>query len=118
MKKKLVAALMTAVMVAGTLAGCGGDSNSTSKPNSESKTDSSASASTGDEKGGSDEKITLKLFSNLPDRNNGQGLVEQTIIDEYMAENQNVTIEVEELWTRKHTRQNSRHIQWMECRML
>lgn len=97
MKKKLVAALMTAVMVAGTLAGCGGDSNSTSKTNSESKTDSSASASTGDEKGGSDEKITLKLFSNLPDRNNGQGLVEQTIIDEYMAENQNVTIEVEAL---------------------
>lgn len=90
MKKKLVAALMTAVMVTGTLAGCGNDAESSSKTNS------SASASAGDE-GTSGEKVTLKLFSNLPDRNNGQGLVEQTIIDEYMEANQNVTIEVEAL---------------------
>lgn len=41
--------------------------------------------------------ITLKVFSNLPDRKNGQGLVEQMIIDEYMAENPNVKIEVEAL---------------------
>ena len=43
------------------------------------------------------EHITLKVFSNLPDRKNGQGLVEQMIIDEYMKENENVTIEVEAL---------------------
>lgn len=43
------------------------------------------------------EEITLRLFSNLPDRKNGQGLVEQIIIDEYMAENPNVQIEVEAL---------------------
>lgn len=43
------------------------------------------------------EKVTLKVFSNLPDRKNGQGLVEQMIIDEYMKENENVTIEVEAL---------------------
>lgn len=49
MKKKLVAALMTAVMVAGTLAGCGNDAESSSKTNSASKTNSSASASAGDE---------------------------------------------------------------------
>ncbi|MDO5399962.1 MAG: extracellular solute-binding protein [Eubacteriales bacterium] len=42
-------------------------------------------------------QVTLRLFSNLPDRKNGQGLVEQTIIDEYMKENPNVTIEVETL---------------------
>lgn len=41
--------------------------------------------------------VTIKLFSNLPDRKNGQGLVEQMIIDEYMAANPNVTIEVEAL---------------------
>lgn len=41
--------------------------------------------------------ITLRLFSNLPDRKNGQGLVEQMIIDDYMAENPNVVIEVEAL---------------------
>lgn len=43
------------------------------------------------------EAVTIKLFSNLPDRKNGQGLVEQMIIDEYMAANTNVTIEVEAL---------------------
>ncbi|MCR5736924.1 MAG: extracellular solute-binding protein [Eubacterium sp.] len=44
-----------------------------------------------------DGKVTIKLFSNLTDRKNGQGLVEQTIIDEYEKENPNVTIEVEAL---------------------
>lgn len=42
-------------------------------------------------------EITLKVFSNLPDRKTGQGLVEQMIIDEYMEENENVKIEVEAL---------------------
>lgn len=44
-----------------------------------------------------DDQVTLKVFSNLPDRKNGQGLVEQMIIDEYMEENPNVNIEVEAL---------------------
>ena len=44
-----------------------------------------------------EDAVTLKVFSNLPDRKNGQGLVEQMIIDEYMQENPNVTIEVEAL---------------------
>lgn len=43
------------------------------------------------------EEVTMKIFSNLPDRKNGQGLVEQMIIDEYMSENENVKIEVEAL---------------------
>lgn len=63
------------------------------------------------------EAITLKVFSNLPDRKNGQGLVEQTIIDEYMTENPNVTIEVGH-WTKKHTKQNLKHMLWMVCWML
>lgn len=42
-------------------------------------------------------QITIKVFSNLPDRKNGQGLVEQMLIDEYMEENENVVIEVEAL---------------------
>jgi len=41
--------------------------------------------------------VTIKVFSNLPDRKTGQGLVEQTIIDNYMKENKNVTITVEAL---------------------
>lgn len=44
-----------------------------------------------------EEEVVLKVFSNLPDRKNGQGLVEQMIIDDYMAENPNVTIQVEAL---------------------
>ena len=44
-----------------------------------------------------EEAVTIKLFSNLPDRTSGQGLIEQTLIDQYMAENPNVTIEVEAL---------------------
>jgi len=46
---------------------------------------------------GTTEEITLKFFSNLPDRTSGQGLLEQTLIDKYMEENENVTIEVEAL---------------------
>lgn len=42
-------------------------------------------------------QVTIKLFSNLPDRTTGQGLIEQTLIDQYMEENANVTIEVEAL---------------------
>lgn len=44
-----------------------------------------------------DETITLTLFSNLPDRKTGQGLVEQMIIDEYMEANENIEIQVEVL---------------------
>lgn len=44
-----------------------------------------------------DKEVTIKVFSNLPDRKNGQGLVEQMIIDEYMAANSNVTVEAEAL---------------------
>ena len=90
MKKKLVSVLLAATMAATMMAGCG----STDNGNGDSaKTESSDS---GDKSSG-DDKITLKVFSNLPDRKNGQGLVEQTIIDEYMKENENVTIEVEAL---------------------
>jgi len=45
----------------------------------------------------STEPVTIKVFSNLPDRTTGQGFLEQQIIDSYMAANPNVTIEVEAL---------------------
>jgi raffinose/stachyose/melibiose transport system substrate-binding protein len=43
------------------------------------------------------EKVTVKLFTNLADRNAGQGKLEQMLVDQYMAENKNVTIEIEAL---------------------
>ncbi|MFF2484635.1 ABC transporter substrate-binding protein [Paenibacillus sp. NPDC058071] len=42
-------------------------------------------------------QITLKFFTALADRTNGIGKVEQQLIDDYMAENPNVKIEVEAL---------------------
>ena len=78
MKKKIISLMMVAAMATGLLAGCGGESGKSASENSDGKT-------------------VLKVFSNLPDRKNGQGLVEQTIIDEYMKENPDVTIEVEAL---------------------
>ena len=41
--------------------------------------------------------ITLKFFTALADRSNGQGKIEQQIIDAYMKEHPNVKIEVEAL---------------------
>lgn len=78
MRKRFMAAMLSVAMVATMLTGCGG-----SKDAKAPKSD--------------DKKVTLKVFSNLPDRKNGQGLVEQMIIDEYMKENPNVTIKVEAL---------------------
>lgn len=44
-----------------------------------------------------EEPVTIKVFSNNPDRTADQGLVEQTIFDAYMEEHPNVTIDVEAL---------------------
>jgi raffinose/stachyose/melibiose transport system substrate-binding protein len=41
--------------------------------------------------------LTIKVFSNLPDRNSNQGKLEQTLFDNYIKENPNVKIEVEAL---------------------
>lgn len=82
--KKIFKTLLAAALATSTiLTGCGnggGSSDATSKSSS-----------------GGGETVTLKLFSNLPDRKTGQGLVEQMLIDEYMEENKNVKIEVEAL---------------------
>jgi raffinose/stachyose/melibiose transport system substrate-binding protein len=44
-----------------------------------------------------DNKVTIKFFSNLPDRASGQGKLEQMLIDNYIKENPNVTIQLEAL---------------------
>lgn len=79
MRKKFLSTVLALTMVATMAVGCG------------------KSATTNDNGKKGDDKITLKVFTNLPDRKNGQGLVEQQIIDEYMKENKNVTIKVEAL---------------------
>lgn len=74
MKKKILAAVLSLVMVAGVLTGCGSAKDSAE-----------------------DGKTVIKVFSNLPDRTSGQGLIEQKLFDQYMTENPNIKIEIEEL---------------------
>lgn len=71
MKRKSLAAIMTAVMAIGTVG--------IAVPVM------------------AEEQVTIQFFSNLPDRTTGQGLIEQMLIDQYMEENPNVKIEVEAL---------------------
>ncbi len=102
MKKKLIASLLAAVMSVSLLAGCGNSGNGTqpannTPQNNTAQTDNAGNDAGNDAANGAGETVTIKLFSNLPDRKNGQGLVEQMIIDEYMAANPNVVIEVEAL---------------------
>ncbi len=102
MKRKMVSVMLATAMLVTMLAGCGsGDGGAAGSAGGSTAGDAAGNGDTSgstDGNGVSDgEQITLKLFSNLPDRKNGQGLVEQTIIDEYMVENPNVTIEVEAL---------------------
>lgn len=93
MKKRLMATLLSTVLAMTMLSGCGGKADEAAPTAEQGAVAEQAPAA---EQTGKEE-VTIKLFSNLPDRKNGQGLVEQMIIDEYMAENQNVTIEVEAL---------------------
>ncbi len=100
MKRKLTASLLTAAMIMATLTGCGKTEETTTSSGDAAEgtvAEETATDETATEGSASAEPITLKIFSNLPDRNNGQGKVEQMIIDEYMSENPNVTIEVEAL---------------------
>ncbi len=43
------------------------------------------------------ENVTIRVFTNVPDRKSGQGMIEQMLLDEYVKLNPNVTIEVEAL---------------------
>lgn len=103
MKKKVISILLTAVMAASLFAGCG-KKGEPAAANNDAPATQEESTPAGDSTEGNDadtdtseEPVTIRVFSNLPDRNNGQGLVEQMLIDEYMADHPNVTIEVEAL---------------------
>jgi raffinose/stachyose/melibiose transport system substrate-binding protein len=86
--KKAGRTVMTAVLISAVaaLSACGGNNSNT--------TDTNASK---ENAANTDKKVTLRFFSNLPDRKSGQGLAEQMVIDNYIKENPNVTIEVEAL---------------------
>lgn len=102
MKRKLLVTLLTTAMTVSILAGCGSTaSTEATAPAADTAAEETAAPAEETTDAAADtasaEPVTLKVFSNLPDRKNGQGLVEQMIIDEYTAANPNVTIEVEAL---------------------
>lgn len=99
MKRKLLSMVLAVSMLATCAAGCGSKDESPADTGNDTQADAAADDTDAGEGETADASapVTLKVFSNLPDRKNGQGLVEQMIIDEYMEQNPNVTIEVEAL---------------------
>lgn len=79
--------LVAAVTMTGALAACGGGSSTKESPSAGGAT---AAADSG-------KQVTLRFFSNLPDRKSGQGLGEQMMLDNYVKEHPNVKIQVEAL---------------------
>ncbi|WP_342421686.1 extracellular solute-binding protein [Paenibacillus sp. FSL E2-0178] len=78
--------LITALAAVSVLSACGGNDQN-----------ESAGSTNGNSADPAAEQVTLRVFSNLPDRKSGQGLAEQMVIDNYTKENPNVKIELETL---------------------
>lgn len=100
MKKKLLSVLLATAMVV-SMTAC---SSSTGKTTESESTDSATTSTTTETADATAETadatvddVTIRVFSNLADRTTGQGFVEQTLFDNYMAENPNITIQVETL---------------------
>ncbi|GLB28245.1 ABC transporter substrate-binding protein [Lacrimispora amygdalina] len=95
MKKRQIGMLLCAAAAAIALTGCGSGKNKTEdtragqESSKETGKESSQAAAGGD--------VVIKVFSNLPDRTSGQGLIEQMLFDQYMEKNPNVKIQVEAL---------------------
>jgi len=90
--KKLIALLLAMVMCL-SLVACGGGETPTEPAGNDEPAGNEAAGN--NEPAGGEDQIVITLMSNLPDRTSGEGLLEQTILDAYMAENPNVKIEVE-----------------------
>lgn len=100
MKKKLIITFLCVAMIASSLAGCGknpdaSEDTGAAAESAEETTNTEDAGVTGSET--SEDQVTIQVFSNLPDRTSGQGLIEQMLFDKYMEENPNVKIEVEAL---------------------
>ncbi len=93
--KKTILSLLTTALLCSTLVACGGTGTTTTPDAGTGTGGTSTPAPSGG--GDSGEAVTLRVFTHLADRKNGQGLVEQMLIDEYMELNPHVTIQVEAL---------------------
>ena len=79
--------LVTALAAVSVLSACGSNDNNGNAGSSTDGASGNAAA----------KQVTLRVFSNLPDRKSGQGLAEQMVIDNYTQANPNVKIELETL---------------------
>ena len=95
MKKRQIGMLLCAAAAAIALAGCGSGKTKTE----DTKAGQESSKETGKEssQAAAGKDVVIKVFSNLPDRTSGQGLIEQMLFDQYMEKNPNVKIQVEAL---------------------
>ena len=91
-----VMTLALALVMVFSMFGCAPTTPASDEPSIEPSESVSAEASESPSEAAA-EPVTIKVFSNLPDRENGQGKLEQMLFDQYMADNKNVTIEVEAL---------------------
>jgi raffinose/stachyose/melibiose transport system substrate-binding protein len=92
---KKVLGITLALSMTASLAACGGQKTDTQAASGSTAPAAETTAPAADTKAA--EPVTLKFFSNLPDRTAGQGKVEQQLIDSYLQENSNVKIELETL---------------------
>lgn len=93
--KRLLGLLLICIMVVSLIA-CSKEKNGDVE--TKNQIDTTATKKETEEKISEEERpVTIKVFSNLPDRATGQGFLEQQLIDSYMATNPHVTIEVESL---------------------
>ncbi len=90
-----VSALILILALVSILAACGSNNKGNNASSPAPETNGQATNESSAEPGAKD--VTLRFFSNLPDRKSGQGLAEQMVIDNYTKENPNVKIEVEAL---------------------
>lgn len=106
MRSKTLLMALTLALTALTASACGGNNNDGGKGNasppvsSESASPSvqaSEEPSATPEPSKAPEPYTLTFYTNNSDRTVGQGLMEQTLIDQYTKENPHVTIKVETL---------------------
>jgi raffinose/stachyose/melibiose transport system substrate-binding protein len=94
---KRIPATILAILMLITSAACSNTPSPASSAAPQATTPASQAAPASQAPAATEEPVTIKLFSNLPDRKSGQGLLEETLIQNYEAEHKNVKIEVEAL---------------------
>ncbi len=99
--KRMLSVILCAIMLLTCMTACGQKTEQQGQPDANTSQPAESNPTT-PSKSNEDtepdgEPVTIKVFSNLTDRTTGQGLIEQTLFDNYMKDHPNVTIEVEAL---------------------